>query len=147
MLRFLVGLALVRTSWRGRQAAKRGSGPGQAAARTRAEPCAVKASRCCAGRLGGGSGAPAGGGGGRIIYNCRRKQDPALLVGYHPTVEKVIKISKGGDPQYGMFKKRKFEISKLYPNIIKAKSLLKWEPTNEMNKNLNKVINWYKEYA
>ena len=36
-------------------------------------------------------------------------------------IEKVKKISKGGYPQYGMFKQRKFEIPKLYPNIEKAK--------------------------
>ncbi|KGG12037.1 MULTISPECIES: NAD-dependent epimerase/dehydratase family protein [Prochlorococcus] len=59
----------------------------------------------------------------------------------------VVNIIGSGKPCFGEVPYRESESMALYPNIIKAKSLLKWEPTNEMNKNLNKVINWYKEYA
>lgn len=59
-------------------------------------------------------------------------------------IEKVIKISKGGDPQYGMFKKRKFEISKLYPNIKKAKNKINWIPKMPFEKGLKKTIKLYK---
>ena len=34
-------------------------------------------------------------------------------------IEKVKKISKGGKPQYGDFKLRKFDIPKLFPNVLK----------------------------
>ena len=59
-------------------------------------------------------------------------------------IEKVIKISKGGYPQYGMFKKRKFEISKLYPNIKKAKNKINWIPKMPFEKGLKKTIKLYK---
>ncbi len=39
-------------------------------------------------------------------------------------IEKVKNISNGGYPQYGLFKLRKFEIPKLYPNVEKAKTKL-----------------------
>ena len=36
-------------------------------------------------------------------------------------IERVKKISKGGHPQYGAFKQRKFEVPILYPDVKKAK--------------------------
>ena len=45
-------------------------------------------------------------------------------------IEHVKKISKGGQPQYGTFKLRKFEILKLYPSIKKAKNKINWKPKN-----------------
>ena len=43
-------------------------------------------------------------------------------------IQMVKKVSKGGKPQYGMFKLRKFDIPKLYPNINKVKNKIKWSP-------------------
>ena len=59
-------------------------------------------------------------------------------------IEKVKKILKGGYPQYGMFKLRKFEISKLYPNVKKAKKEINWRPKISFEKGLRKTINFYK---
>ena len=59
-------------------------------------------------------------------------------------IEKVKKISKGGYPQWGMFKLRKFEIPKLYPNVEKAKNTINWKPKTPFEKGLKKTIKSYK---
>ena len=59
-------------------------------------------------------------------------------------IEKVKKISKGGKPQYGMFKLRKFDIQKLYPSIEKIKNTINWKPKTSLDKGLKKTINSYR---
>ena len=59
-------------------------------------------------------------------------------------IEKVKKISKGGYPQYGMFKVRKFEIPELYPNVTKAKKKINWRPKISFEKGLRRTINSFK---
>ena len=59
-------------------------------------------------------------------------------------IEKVKKISKGGYPQYGMFKQRKFEIKKLFPSIKKAKRQINWKSKTSFEKGLRSTINSYK---
>ena len=59
-------------------------------------------------------------------------------------IEKVKKISKGGYPQYGMFKQRKFEIPTLYPNVEKAKNKIDWKSKTPFEKGLKKTIRSYK---
>ena len=62
-------------------------------------------------------------------------------------IEKVKKISKGGYPQYGMFKLRKFEIPKLYPNVKKAKNKINWSPKITFEKGLKSTIKFYRNYG
>tara|TARA_B100000315_G_C14230860_1_gene430867 strand:- start:166 stop:633 length:468 start_codon:yes stop_codon:yes gene_type:complete len=62
-------------------------------------------------------------------------------------IEKVKKISKGGYPQYGKFKLRKFEILKLYPNVKKAKNKINWRPKISFQKGLKSTIKFYNEQA
>ncbi len=62
-------------------------------------------------------------------------------------IEDVKKISKGGYPQYGTFKLRKFEILKLYPNIKKAKKIINWRPKISFKKGLRSTIKYYNERA
>ena len=59
-------------------------------------------------------------------------------------IEKVKKISKGGYPQYGLFKQRKSEIPKLYPSVEKAKNKINWRQRISFEKGLKKTINSYK---
>ena len=59
-------------------------------------------------------------------------------------IEKIKKISRGGYPQYGMFKLRKFEISKLYPNVEKAKKKIHWKSKISFEKGIRKTINSYR---
>ena len=64
------------------------------------------------------------------------------------TIEHVKKISKGGYPQYGKFKLRKFDkISKLYPNVQKAKNKINWRPKISFKKGLKSTIKFYNERA
>ena len=58
-------------------------------------------------------------------------------------IQKIKKISKGGKPQYGKVKLRKDEILKLYPNISKAKNILKWKTKITFEKGLEKTIKFY----
>ena len=60
-------------------------------------------------------------------------------------IEDVKKLSKGGYPQYGTFKLRKFEILKLYPNIKKAKNIINWRPKILFRKGLRSTIKYYNE--
>ena len=60
-------------------------------------------------------------------------------------IEKVKKISKGGLPQYGFFKKRKFEVPTLYPNIKKAKEKINWKAKMNFDKGIKLTINSYKK--
>ena len=62
-------------------------------------------------------------------------------------IEKIKKISRGGYPQYGMFKLRKFEISKLYPSVKKAKSKINWSPKISFEKGLKSTIRFYNEHT
>ncbi len=50
----------------------------------------------------------------------------------------------GGKPKFGKIKFRKDEILNLYPNIKKAKKLLKWEPKINLKIGLKKTIKYYK---
>jgi len=59
-------------------------------------------------------------------------------------IEKVKKISKGGQPQYGTFKLRKFDTQILYPEITKARKKILWYPKVSFDKSLKKTINSYK---
>jgi len=59
-------------------------------------------------------------------------------------IEKVKKISKGGYPQYGIFKQRKFEIPKSYPNVEKAKNKINWKPKTSFKKGLKVTIDSFK---
>jgi nucleoside-diphosphate-sugar epimerase len=62
-------------------------------------------------------------------------------------IKYVKKISKGGYPQYGTFKLRKFEILKLYPSIKKAKNKINWKPKISFEKGLRTTIKYYNEQA
>ena len=59
-------------------------------------------------------------------------------------IEEVKKISRGGHPQYGKFKTRKFEIEKLYPNVKKAQNKINWKPKISFNTGLRVTINSFR---
>ena len=58
-------------------------------------------------------------------------------------IEKIKRISNSGHPQYGEIKLRKDEILELYPNIQKAKKLIRWVPKVSFKRGLNKTISSY----
>jgi len=58
-------------------------------------------------------------------------------------IKDIVKISKGGQPQFGKIKLRKDEILNLYPSIKKAKRKIKWKPKIKFNYGLKKTIQFY----
>ena len=61
-------------------------------------------------------------------------------------LERVRKLSNGGYPQFGKIKLRKDEVLKIYPNIKKAKILIKWKPKIQFKKGLKDTIKFYNEH-
>ena len=59
-------------------------------------------------------------------------------------VIQICKIIEGGKPQFGKIKYRKNENMKVYPNIKKAKTNLKWKPKVDFNMGLRLTIKSYK---
>ena len=59
-------------------------------------------------------------------------------------IQIVKKVSKGGQPQFGMFKLRKFDIPKLYPNINKVKNKIKWSPKVSFEKGIKITVRDFK---
>ena len=60
-------------------------------------------------------------------------------------IETIKKISKGGNPLYGNIRMREDETLNMYPNISRAKKLLKWSPKYSLPNGLKKTIKSYSE--
>lgn len=60
-------------------------------------------------------------------------------------IEKISKLCGGGTPLYGKIKLRKDESLISYPNISKARKILKWKPETNITKGLYKTIKYYKK--
>ena len=58
---------------------------------------------------------------------------------------RICRLVGSGKPQFGKIKLRKDEISSLYPDITKAKKILKWKPKIKLNLGLKKTVNYYKK--
>ena len=58
-------------------------------------------------------------------------------------INRICKMIGSGNPKFGKIKLRKDETNKLYPNIKKARKLLKWKPKIKLNSGLKKTINYY----
>ena len=57
----------------------------------------------------------------------------------------LVKRLKGGKPNFGKIKLRKDEILKIYPDISKAKKILKWTPKIKFKKGLEDTIRSYEK--
>ena len=62
-------------------------------------------------------------------------------------IKNIRSIINSGQPQFGKIKMRKDEIKSIYPNINKAKKILKWQPKIEFRKGLIKTIKYYSKNA
>ena len=58
-------------------------------------------------------------------------------------INKILDYYKSGNPQFGQIKLRKEEQMKIYPDICKAKKILKWKPKINFTKGLAKTIQYY----
>ena len=61
-------------------------------------------------------------------------------------VKYIRNLINGGNPEYGKIKIRKDEILETYPDIKKAKKLLKWKPKVKFKQGIKKTINFYKQF-
>ena len=59
-------------------------------------------------------------------------------------IQYVRNFSKGGHPQFGKIKLRKDEILKIYPNIKKAKKLIRWKPRIPFERGIKNTIKYYR---
>ncbi|MDC0164112.1 NAD-dependent epimerase/dehydratase [Candidatus Pelagibacter bacterium] len=59
-------------------------------------------------------------------------------------IQKIHQKIKKGKPLFGNIKMRKDEILKLYPSINKIKKKFKWSPKTNIDKGLNKTIQFYR---
>ena len=59
-------------------------------------------------------------------------------------IKMVVKIIKGGKPNFGKIKLRKDESKEVYPSISKSKKLLLWKPKHNFKQGLLKTILYYK---
>ena len=57
----------------------------------------------------------------------------------------LVKRLEGGKPNFGKIKLRKDEILKIYPDISKAKKILKWTPKIKFKKGLEDTIRSYEK--
>ena len=57
----------------------------------------------------------------------------------------LVKRLRGGKPNFGKIKLRKDEILKIYPDISKAKKILKWTPKIKFKKGLEDTIRSYEK--
>lgn len=62
-------------------------------------------------------------------------------------VLKICKLTGGGNPKFGKIYFRNDEILKLYPDISKAKKLLKWQPKVSFNRGILKTIKVFKKLS
>ena len=57
----------------------------------------------------------------------------------------LVERLKGGKPNFGKIKLRKDEILKIYPDISKAKKILKWNAKIKFKSGLEKTIKSYEK--
>ena len=66
-----------------------------------------------------------------------------IPVSIREMVEKVRNITGSGNPQFGEVSYRNDENMSLYANISKAKRILNWQSTTNLDKGLKKSIEWF----
>ena len=60
-------------------------------------------------------------------------------------IGKIVNYYKLGNPQFNMIKLRKEEKMKIYPNLNKAKKLIKWKAKINFSKGLEKTFEYYND--
>jgi len=60
-------------------------------------------------------------------------------------VEKIIRLTSAGQPEFGKVPYREGENMSLYADISVAKSLLGWAPKVTLDQGLEKTIRWFQQ--
>ena len=84
-----------------------------------------------------------------LILKNPKTEGEILNIGYgrplkvRSIIDRILGYYKSGNPQFGKVKLRKEEQVKIYPDISKAKKVLKWKPKINFTKGLVKTIQYY----
>lgn len=62
-------------------------------------------------------------------------------------IETVVKLTGGGEPQWGAHPYRKGENMELYADVSLAKEILDWEPQISLEEGLSRTIAYYKSFS
>jgi len=86
------------------------------------------------------------------IFNNYKSRGEIINIGYgsplkiRNIIKNIVNYYREGKPQFGMIKLRKEEQMIIYPNLIKAKKILKWKAKNNFVTGLKKTISYYNKH-
>jgi len=86
-----------------------------------------------------------------ILDNCKSRGE-IINIGYgsplkiRNIIKSIVNYYRKGKPQFGMIKLRKEEQMIIYPNLTKAKKILKWRAKNNFVTGLKKTISYYNSH-
>lgn len=86
------------------------------------------------------------------IFNNYKSRGEIINIGYgsplkiRNIIKSIVNYYREGKPQFGMIKLRKEEQMIIYPNLIKAKKILKWKAKNNFVTGLKKTISYYNKH-
>ena len=84
-----------------------------------------------------------------LTAECLKARGEIINIGYgfplkiKNIIGKIVNHYKLGNPQFNMIKLRKEEKMKIYPNLNKAKKLIKWKAKISFSKGLEKTLKYY----
>lgn len=86
------------------------------------------------------------------IFNNYESRGEIINIGYgsplkiRNIIKSIVNYYREGKPQFGMIKLRKEEQMIIYPNLTKAKKILKWKAKNNFVTGLKKTISYYNKH-
>ena len=86
-----------------------------------------------------------------LTAECLKARGEIINIGYGVPLKikniigKIVNYYKLGNPQFNMIKLRKEEKMKIYPNLNKAKKLIKWKAKINFSKGLEKTFEYYND--
>jgi nucleoside-diphosphate-sugar epimerase len=84
-----------------------------------------------------------------LTFRSSKARGEVINIGYgfplkiKNIINKIVSIYKLGNPLFNKIKLRKEERMKIYPNLNKAKKLIKWKAKTNFSKGLKKTIKYY----
>jgi nucleoside-diphosphate-sugar epimerase len=84
-----------------------------------------------------------------LIFNNKKSRGEIINIGsgkplkIKNIIRRIVNLYGSGTPQFNMIKLRKEEQMIIYPNLNKAKKILKWKPKINFTTGLKKTISYY----
>jgi nucleoside-diphosphate-sugar epimerase len=88
-----------------------------------------------------------------VFFSIRNKEAIGKIINIgsgHPIkikkiIQNIVRIYKKGKPLFGKIKLRKEEMRRTYPDINKARRILKWKPKISFKQGILKTVRYYNE--